>query len=90
MSIMFDPEFWWDPATQTIKFYAHFEGHKIHCAISRPALETFGKLHGMAATELQDLFQEHRREIEARAAAKIRTHRYESRNKILIRATELT
>ena len=28
MPIIFDPDFWWDPVTQTVKFYAHYQGRR--------------------------------------------------------------
>jgi hypothetical protein len=89
MAVTFESEFWWDPASQTVKFYAHFEGQKIHCAVSRPALETFAALGGMTGPELERLFGEHRQNLEERAAEKIRNHRFDNGNKILIKAADL-
>ena len=71
MPIIFDPDFWWDPVTQTVKFYAHYQGRKIYCAVSRPALEDVSQICGLAPEDMEYAFRAHRREIEDKASDKI-------------------
>ena len=89
MSITFEPDLWWDAVSQTLKFYAHFDGRRIHCAVSRPALEHYVKSSGMTSPELERIFREHRDDIELRASKKIRTGRFESAGKIFVKAADL-
>ena len=93
MSINFEPTFWWDDATQSVKFYAHYESRRIHCAISRPALEYFVfkrfiPPHGVTASHLEHAFEEHRGEIELQVLKKLRTGHFEPEGKIFVKAAD--
>jgi hypothetical protein len=89
VAITFEPDFWWDPITQTVKFYARFEGRRIHCAVSRPALEDVSKICGLVPEDMEYAFREHRQKIEVKALEKIRTGRFEAEEKIHVKAADL-
>jgi hypothetical protein len=89
MPVTFEPEFWWDPVTQTVKFYARFEGRRIHCAVSRPALEDVSRICGLVPEDMEYAFREHRQQIEAKAMEKMHAGRFEDEDKIHVKAADL-
>jgi hypothetical protein len=88
MPVTFESDFWWDAVTQTIKFYAHYESRRIHCAVSRPALEDFAKSLGLSHLDPVRVYREHRREIELKAANKIRAGLFENEEKIFVKIAD--
>lgn len=93
MSVIFESTFYWDGITQSIKFYARFESRRIHCAVSRPALEQFILRRfvmpdGLNTLNYERAFHEHRQEIERQAVRRIRTGRFESEGSIFVKAAD--
>lgn len=89
MPIEFEPKFWWDLDTLTMRFTARLEGRTVRCAMAQAALDDLALAHELDRAGLEGTFRRHRIRIEAKAADKIRAGQFEADGTVLIRTADL-